>query len=90
MTEHNTQLLTYNNIPGKVVLNAIHFLDKFEKPGETVPPPSLGVALVDITGGIGKRKRYEVDEKTSSQKLRCVEGDFLSMKEDGVDRPDII
>ena len=29
-------------------------------------------------------------EKTSPQKVRRVEGEFLSMREDGVDRPDVV
>ena len=57
MTEQETQLLTCNNIPWKVVLDAIHFLDEFENPRETVPPPPQ----VDITEGRGKRKGYELE-----------------------------
>ena len=81
MTEQETQLLTCNDIPGKVVLGAIHVLDEFEKPGETVLAPR-GVAQVDITEGRGKRKGYKLDEKTRPWKRCCAEGEFLSMRED--------
>ena len=56
-----------------------------------VPAPrGVAIATINSTWRRGKRKEEEVDEKTRPQKVRRVEGNFLSMREDGVDRPDMI
>ena len=75
MTEQAKELLTDNNIPGKVVLDAIHFLDKWNNTGGRVPTPagvSVALALVDITEEERKRKEHVGAESTCPQKQRRV------------------
>ena len=77
MTEPEKQLLTDNNIPGKVVLDAIYFLNKFESTGKMVPAPgrvSLALALVDIAKEGRKRKEHAGAKSIRHQKQRRVEG----------------
>ena len=67
MTEQDTQLHTCNDIPGKVVLDAIHFLDKFENPGATVPAPrGVAIATINSTGGESQTERKGGGQEDSS------------------------
>ena len=66
MTEQEKQLLTDNDIPKNVVLDAIYILEKFENTGCRVPTPggvSAALALRDITEEVSKRKEHAYKNK---------------------------
>ena len=80
ITEQEEQLLTENNISGKVVLDAIYFLDKFENTGGMVPAPggvSVALALANITEERKKRKGHARAKSARPQKQHCGEGNLL-------------